>query len=400
MAIAFDTATADFASASSQTFAHTCSGSNRILFVATRAGTTDNVTGATYGGVAMTLVNKVLIASGSRYLYLFMLVNPASGANNVVLTASGSVDFCSFASSYTGAKQTGQPDAHTTNTNNGTSPYSASLTTVADNSWVVAIAYNDAGGAAAGTGTALRASNCGAGPAFIDSNGAVTPAGSRALEITHNASTVNRAMVLASIAPVSAIQHDQNIDASTSVSASILTPKTIVQTITGSAGVVASVSMIKDFMRTLDAGATATATVLKGLTMDLTASVTSTADMVVTRVFLLTLEALTSATATMDKAMAYARTLEATATATASMARQIATSVAMTAETTVTATIDLVREIVMTATVATEATITTLIGKTLDATVSIVAKISAPFWRTKYPAHGDEDDYEIKYPHE
>lgn len=198
----------------------------------------------------------------------------------------------------------------------------------------------------------------------------------------------------------SATQYDQTISATVAMAASMLTPKTIVQAVSASVAGSASISMIKDFVRTLDAGATATASVLKGLAQTLGATVEVTASMTAERVYLVAMTALTSATATIDKTVAYVRTLGATATATASMARQIATSVAMTAETTITATIELVREIVMTATVTTAATMTTMIGKTLDAGVSILAKISAPFWRTKYPAHGDEDDYEIKYPHD
>lgn len=56
MAIAFDaTTTSSLGSAvTSITFSHTCTGSNRILFVCTANNGGANVTGVTYNGVAMT----------------------------------------------------------------------------------------------------------------------------------------------------------------------------------------------------------------------------------------------------------------------------------------------------------------------------------------------------------
>jgi hypothetical protein len=60
MAIAVDATSQDHsATATSLTFSHTCSGSNRILFVGIVGDiTTDTVTGVTYAGVSMTLVGK------------------------------------------------------------------------------------------------------------------------------------------------------------------------------------------------------------------------------------------------------------------------------------------------------------------------------------------------------
>lgn len=195
-------------------------------------------------------------------------------------------------------------------------------------------------------------------------------------------------------------EYNQSLDATTTATASMLTPKTIVQTIAASVTGTASMSLIKDFVRTLSAGATATASMLKGMAMTLGAAVTGTASLTAERVFLVAMDAVVSATASMTKAIGYARTLGATVAATASITKNVALSVVMSAGATITAAITAGREVTMNAAVAVTATVASAIGKTLDVTVSIIAKISAPFWRTKYPAHGDEDDYEIKYPHD
>lgn len=115
MAIAFDNATnGGTDSGTSITFSHTCNGSDRFLVVAcigqVGAGA-DDVTGATYGGVAMTLIKKFVDASITRFGYFFALTNPASGANNVIVSCSNPHFLAAGAASYTGVSQTGQPEA-------------------------------------------------------------------------------------------------------------------------------------------------------------------------------------------------------------------------------------------------------------------------------------------------
>src|SRR3989442_1524846 len=118
MAIAFDAISAvAAATATSLTFAHTCTGSNRILFVAgnDKVAAATVVTGITYNSVAMTKINGVQIPT-SRFITLWDLVAPASGSNNVVVSASESGHLRFVAASYTGAKQSAQPDGNITNT--------------------------------------------------------------------------------------------------------------------------------------------------------------------------------------------------------------------------------------------------------------------------------------------
>lgn len=154
MAIAYDaTAHGNTAGATSLTFSHTCgTGANRILWVGFRVGTSSDVaTGVTYNGVAMTQAVKKSGAGGSHYTYLYYLVNPATGANNVVISLSGSQSIIGVSASYTGANQSGQPDATTSATAEPGTSINASVTVVASQSWVISFVAND--GALAMTGS-------------------------------------------------------------------------------------------------------------------------------------------------------------------------------------------------------------------------------------------------------
>lgn len=184
-AIAFDAATqGGTTTGTSHTFSHTTSGSNRILFVQAHS-TTDVITGCTYNGSAMTLVDKLDSGFGGVG-YLFYLIAPATGANNVVCSASASEALYANAVSYTGAKQSAQPDAtNKANDNDGDGAYALAVTTIADNAWTV-LAFNNGASAAgnAAAGSTLRATNGSwGGFRLFDSGGAVTPAGSYTMNV-------------------------------------------------------------------------------------------------------------------------------------------------------------------------------------------------------------------------
>ncbi len=198
MAIAYDTsADLGFSFAGSKTTAFTCTGTNRILFVGGWGGSgSSNWTGVTYAGVAMTKVGEAQVP-GDRWVYLYILANPASGSNNVVITESGTDGIDAFATSYTGAQQTSTPDA--SNTVAGTTTNTAlSVTTTADNCWgVAAFKYLSAAGTA-GANTILRVTTANGSQAY-DSNSALTPAGTLTLNVTH--SSTAKAMVMCSFGP-------------------------------------------------------------------------------------------------------------------------------------------------------------------------------------------------------
>ena len=160
MAISFDAKGGNFTNTNpitTLTWSHTCTGSNRIIFVTGRASESSDDMTATYGGVSMTKVTTTLGAASDR-IWLFVLHAPATGANNVVLTkpsfTAGQMDGSS--ASYTGALQTSTVDSFGNNTANSTTG-TVSTTVVASNCWLVGGIRGNSGGASSdGTGTVTR----------------------------------------------------------------------------------------------------------------------------------------------------------------------------------------------------------------------------------------------------
>lgn len=108
MAVAYD-AGSNFgggqAGATSKTWAHTCSGSDRILIVfvtlSPGAGALDP-TSITYNGVALSKLGSV-DGSSSR-IGLWYLIGPATGTNNIVVTFASATAWYSWAGSFTGVQ--------------------------------------------------------------------------------------------------------------------------------------------------------------------------------------------------------------------------------------------------------------------------------------------------------
>lgn len=112
MAVAFGAATTDGTAAgapeATRTFSHTCSGSQRLLIVSVcndEDGSAVNVSSITYAGVALT---QRITATRSNFgrASLWYLVNPASGANNVIVTLASAQEWTAAAVSFTGVNQT------------------------------------------------------------------------------------------------------------------------------------------------------------------------------------------------------------------------------------------------------------------------------------------------------
>lgn len=203
MAIAFDAkafGTSSGGSVSSLTFSHTCTGTNLVLVVGIKTPAGVSVT---YNSVSMTEIDSV--GASDRATRLFLLIAPATGAHNVVVSG-GTGAYDAVSASYTGCKQSAQPDAHITNTASGASTLTTSITTVANNCWTVMSGGKENGGTLqAGTGSNLLFdTGASLGCAMFDSNAAITPAGSYSMEFHPSAgSGVLNAAVL-SLSPVAA----------------------------------------------------------------------------------------------------------------------------------------------------------------------------------------------------
>lgn len=151
MAIAYDTQT--IGANSTTPVSHTCTGSNRLLIVGVLIGdTTTTVSTLTYNSVSLAQANRR--TSTNMGVELWYLANPASGANNIALTLSAAQDYKIFALSLTGVHQASPLDAN--NTGTGSTDPSVSVTTVADNSWVVDIVASFGSDLVVGAGQTQR----------------------------------------------------------------------------------------------------------------------------------------------------------------------------------------------------------------------------------------------------
>jgi len=202
MAIAFDaSSTGGDTTGTSLTWAHTCTGDNLILFVLTRGGggEGDRISGITYDSVALTKISHAIVPGDSPYVSLWYLIAPSTGADNIVISLSSGY-MVGLGCSYSGAKQSSQPDNSTTKTQAaGSSSITTTLTTVADNCWTI-ISCRGGGTLSGGAGTTFRVAH-GGDNALLDSNAAITPAASTSL-IVDSTSTPNFGTVMASFAPV------------------------------------------------------------------------------------------------------------------------------------------------------------------------------------------------------
>ena len=133
---------------------------------------TDVVSGVTYNGVAMT---RIIATHATYWTYLYILYAPASGANNIVVTAPGAAFVGAAAVSYNNAAQSGNVLNSLVNAGGGTSytAWSVTVPLTYTNSWVAGFYYNDPGNiATAGSGTTLRTQGVNGQTAF-DSNASV-----------------------------------------------------------------------------------------------------------------------------------------------------------------------------------------------------------------------------------
>jgi len=140
-----------------------------------------------------------------RFISLWFLAAPAAGANDIVATSSSSQILRCLGVSYTGAAQTGIPDAQGKSTSDiaAGSQISQAVTTVADNCWLVAGALMINQPISAGANTTERVETSSGGLSANDSNADQSPAGSFSLA-AQNDDSVSRdmAIIVASFAPI------------------------------------------------------------------------------------------------------------------------------------------------------------------------------------------------------
>lgn len=190
MAITFDASSENSGVAvSSLTISHTVSGTDRMLWV--EAGGNRIPTGVTWN-TSEALTKLVEEDNFGMAHSLWYLVSPSTGTHDVVVSISTGNIYGAVAS-YTGVSQT-FPDSETFAESNALSVSSRTptVTTVADNCWLVMGAVNfDSATQTAGASTTQR--NTGVvsdyGGGIYDSNAAKSPAGSYGLTVNTSATT-------------------------------------------------------------------------------------------------------------------------------------------------------------------------------------------------------------------
>ncbi len=185
--IAFDSASlGDYQEGSAtRTWSHTVSGTNTLLIVCGATYNTD-FTGATYDGVAMTLLADTPAPSfgANTYMACYGLLSPHTGTHNVVLSRSGAFIWIEAeAESFSGVSQASLPSV-VVDHQLGINPYVATLHTTVSNVWGLLYALDDVGGViTGGSGTLVRESNFNGVTTIGDSNGPWVLAGNHSLSM-------------------------------------------------------------------------------------------------------------------------------------------------------------------------------------------------------------------------
>jgi hypothetical protein len=190
----------------SYSFNHTCTGTNGLLLVCVECDDGDHVTGVTYNGVAMTQLVKFNQTADSTCIYIYGLLAPTTGTNAVLISRSSSTSTITGGSvSFTGVSQSGLPDAFNSNGQTSGSSNTTSITTVANNAWIVGFLQYDNQNITVGTGsTVINTGPNAGGPwsMFKATANPITPAGAQSL--TMNGTSSDNAMLLVSFAPIAA----------------------------------------------------------------------------------------------------------------------------------------------------------------------------------------------------
>lgn len=135
------------------TWSHTCNGSNRLLVVgvAVRSdGATPTNSGVTYNAVAMTAVPSAVVSDADEIVKMWYLINPASGANNIVVTfGDNGANSCypvGGGVSFTGADQTTGIHNGANSSNAGSTTPSLTVTSTGGEIVIDAVEYRSGSG--------------------------------------------------------------------------------------------------------------------------------------------------------------------------------------------------------------------------------------------------------------
>lgn len=192
MALAFDAVASGVGSGVGPfTYSHTCSGSNRALFVkVSYYDSGDSVSAVSYNGAAMTFISGSKIANGQYTVEWYYLVNPATGSNTVSVTMTGSVFGIGVTSiSFTDAHQTTPYGTPVTGTGTSTTP-SVSVSSAATEIVLDGIVIVHGGTLTVGAGQTQRTNEIGGGGSIKHAASTETGAASTTMSWSNSSSQV------------------------------------------------------------------------------------------------------------------------------------------------------------------------------------------------------------------
>jgi hypothetical protein len=208
--IAFDAASNSGYQTAQSTYSwnHTVTGSNTYLTVGigmlSVAGS--SVSSVTFNGVTMAFLGAKASVSGAVRAELWGLVAPTTGTHSISVTLTTSLDSAGGAVSYTGVNQVISTEAlnSASATNVGAADATVSITTIANNDWVVDIAASDDTTITIGAGNTSRSNVTGTlgSGAMGDTNGAITPAGAQAMSWTNVGALATWSIVGVALRPI------------------------------------------------------------------------------------------------------------------------------------------------------------------------------------------------------
>lgn len=214
--IAFDAATNSTyqAAASTYSWSHTCTGSDRYLVVGiSMLSLAQTVTSITYNSIPLTLLGVQASVTGAARVELWGLVAPSTGSNTIAVTLSGAIASAGVAASYTGVHQTSPTEGFNSAqaTNVGAADATVNVTTVANNDWVVDIIATDDTAITVGAGQTSRNNVTGAGGSGADSDeGPKTPAGTVTMSWTNVAALATWSIGAIALRPIAASNLNQS----------------------------------------------------------------------------------------------------------------------------------------------------------------------------------------------
>lgn len=182
--------------------------SGGIIFVGISGNVLNIVTAVTYAGISLT---EIASANHGKAVSLwYAAIGSVTGSNTLTTTTVGGTNYDILAATFSGANQTGIPDAFSTDTTSSAAsgaagPYSTTVTTNVDNDFAISIAGNPAWNSSPGSGTTVAAvDNSGQAAILFLTSSAVTPAGTATLNVTTGFSGGSLiAAVTASFSPIS-----------------------------------------------------------------------------------------------------------------------------------------------------------------------------------------------------